>query len=126
MSGFAIVAMAAAASAAATLTWVLCGWWYRRQIASAAVRLRASEQSRSTLVEQAQQMRRQIESVTRTLEAERAQAARLDTSRRRAREFEASLRVPERPLRHEPLDLAVSMSMPLDAPVDFADTQILD
>ncbi len=126
LSGFAVVVLVSCAVAAAALTWLSCRWWYRRQVASIMLRLRAGEQSRSMLVEQAQQMRRQIESVTKTLEAERGQAARLDASRRRARDLEATLRLSERAARREPLDLALSVPMPLDAPADFADTQFLD
>jgi sRNA-binding protein len=115
------IAVAVGSCFAAFATWSACRWWYGRKLAAAAQRLRKSDQGRLFSQEQAQLARRQVESLKRELETERAKASSSQSSQKRARELEEALRAAER----SAATVLQSAPMPLAPTHGFADTQIL-
>ncbi len=110
---------------AAVATWAFCRWWYGRKLDAAALRLRKSDENRLLVQQQAQQARKQIDTLKAELETLRASASKSREHLQRTRELEEQLRSAERRAAFQ-----VSGAVPLDTEPDgthgFADTQILN
>lgn len=120
-----VYALLAGVALAAVATWAFCRWWYGRKLTAAAQRLRKSDEGRLFVQQQAQQARKQIETLKAELDTLRASASKSREHVQRTRELEEALRAAER-------RAAFQLSGP--APLDtepgghhgFADTQILN
>ncbi len=105
---------------ASAATWVGCRWWYGRKLLAAAQRLHKSDQGRLFSQQQTAQARKQIEALTKELEAQRKVHSGSEASRQRTRELEQALAAAERVVESHS-----GMTPLVAAAHGFADTQIM-
>jgi hypothetical protein len=118
-AGVLAVAIPVALLVASAATWMVCRWWYGRQLVAAAQRLLKSEKGRLFSQEQTAQARQQIGQLKAEIESHQKTVIEIQAARRRAAQLEEALRAAERaPAADVDAMSAVSAH-------GFADTQIL-